>query len=515
VPGNNSSTSHTTVSRDADLQVEKTAPATATAGNNITYSLKVTNNGPSDNAGYTLKDVLAAGTSFVSASSGCANASGTVTCTSSGLTAGSNETWTITAHISSGYADGGDLANTASIDTSATADSVPGNNSSTSHTTVNRSADVADLKTAASFVIAGNDITYSIHVSNNGPSDAENVLLSDTLDTHLNNPVYCVGSGCTPLLAWTGSYSIGTLAAGGSVDLTIKATVDPSTPQGYDLANTATVSSTTTDPTPGNNSSTTDTSVQTDADLQVEKTAPATATAGNNITYSLKVTNNGPSDNAGYTLKDVLAAGTSFVSASSGCANASGTVTCTSSGLTAGSNETWTITAHISSGYADGGDLATRPRSTPRRPPTRCPATTAPPRHTTVSRDADLQVEKTAPATATAGNNITYSLKVTNNGPSDNAGYTLKDVLAAGTSFVSASSGCANASGTVTCTSSGLTAGSNETWTITAHISSGYADGGDLANTASIDTSATADSVPATTAPPRTRPSTARPTSPT
>jgi hypothetical protein len=63
-------------------------------------------------------------------------------------------------------------------------------------------------------------------------------------------------------------------------------------------------------------------------------------------------------------------------------------------------------------------------------------------------------------------------------------------VLAAGTSFVSASSGCANASGTVTCTSSGLTAGSNETWTITAHISSGYADGGDLANTASIDTSA-------------------------
>jgi uncharacterized repeat protein (TIGR01451 family) len=152
--------------------VEKTAPATATAGNNITYSLKVTNNGPSDNAGYTLKDVLAAGTSFVSASSGCANASGTVTCTSSGLTAGSNETWTITAHISSGYADGGDLGNTASIDTSATADSVPGNTQL--HLATRPSAVTPTCrweKTAPATATAGNNITYSLKVTNNGPSD--------------------------------------------------------------------------------------------------------------------------------------------------------------------------------------------------------------------------------------------------------------------------------------------------------------------------------------------------------
>jgi len=140
--------------------------------------------------------------------------------------------------------------------------------------------------------------------------------------------------------------------------VTIEATVDSSTPEGYDLANTATVSSPTSDPHPGNNSSSTDTTVNRDADLKVSKSAPATATAGNDITYSVNVKNQGPSDNAGYTLKDVLAAGTTYVSSSAGCANASGTVTCTSTGLSNGSDETWTITAHISSGYTDGGDLA-------------------------------------------------------------------------------------------------------------------------------------------------------------
>ncbi len=53
----NSSTSHTTVNRSADLEVAKSAPLTAIAGDpaNLTYSITVTNHGPSDNAGFTLR----------------------------------------------------------------------------------------------------------------------------------------------------------------------------------------------------------------------------------------------------------------------------------------------------------------------------------------------------------------------------------------------------------------------------------------------------------------------------
>jgi uncharacterized repeat protein (TIGR01451 family) len=70
-----------------------------------------------------------------------------------------------------------------------------------------------------------------------------------------------------------------------------------------------------------------------------------------NLTYTVTVTNNGPSDTAGFTVTDILPTGTSFVSATSpDCTNASGTVTCTSSaGLTNGTSVAWTITVAIAS----------------------------------------------------------------------------------------------------------------------------------------------------------------------
>ena len=51
------------------------------AGTNLTYTITVSNLGPSDSAGFTVTDTVPAGTTFVSASAGCANSAGTVTCT--------------------------------------------------------------------------------------------------------------------------------------------------------------------------------------------------------------------------------------------------------------------------------------------------------------------------------------------------------------------------------------------------------------------------------------------------
>src|SRR5439155_1754869 len=139
----------------------------ATAGMNETWTIKVKNLGPSDNAGYTVKDVLASGTTYVSSTGGCANASGTVTCTSSGLANGVTDTFTITVHISSGYTDVADLANTASIHTNATSDPAAGNDSSTSHTQVNRSADLVFTYTALfRSATAGMNETWTIKVKN-------------------------------------------------------------------------------------------------------------------------------------------------------------------------------------------------------------------------------------------------------------------------------------------------------------------------------------------------------------
>jgi uncharacterized repeat protein (TIGR01451 family) len=86
------------------------------------------------------------------------------------------------------------------------------------------------------------------------------------------------------------------------------------------IGNSATVTSTTGDPNPGDNSATTSAAVVQKADLSVTKTGPASATAGNTVTYDITVANNGPSDAINVSLSDPTPSGLTFSSATGGCA---------------------------------------------------------------------------------------------------------------------------------------------------------------------------------------------------
>ena len=100
--------------------------------------------------------------------------------------------------------------------------------------------------------------------------------------------------------------NLGTIPAGQSATVTIVVNI-PSSATGA-VSNTASVTSPD-DEVAGNNSDTEMSTIGVMADLQIEKT-PATnpVTAGTQVIYTLKVTNNGPGDATGVTVTDTFPA---------------------------------------------------------------------------------------------------------------------------------------------------------------------------------------------------------------
>src|SRR5205807_725626 len=126
------------------------------------------------------------------------------------------------------------------------------------------------------------------------------------------------------------------------------------------LSNTATVTTTTTDPNPANNSSTANTNVTTSADIAVTKTAAASVVAGTNLTYTITIINNGPSDAQTVALNDPLPAGETFVSQiqTSGPAftlsNAGNTISDTIATLASASSATFSVTVIVNANVPNG-----------------------------------------------------------------------------------------------------------------------------------------------------------------
>src|SRR5260370_26556987 len=190
--------------------------------------------------------------------------------------------------------------------TSSTTDLVPANNSGSASVTVTAIADVKVLKALSGALIAGQNATYTITVGNNGPSDAANVQVSDTTPPGLTF-VSNSGACSTPFPC-----SLGTLTAGSSVTITTTYSV-PASASGS-VSNTASATTSTTDSNAVNNSSMATNAIVTKADVMITKTLSGALVAGQNATYSVVVTNNGPSDAQLVSVSDPTPASLTFVS---------------------------------------------------------------------------------------------------------------------------------------------------------------------------------------------------------
>ena len=277
----------------ADLSLALTpAPVPVTAGTDLTYTLKVHTAGPSDALGVSVSDPLPAGTSFVSATGGGTLSNGTVTWNLGTIAAGSADTTlTLVVHVNAAQTAG--LSNTATV-SSTTTDPVPANNTATAPTAVTTSADLSITNSdSPDPVTAGTDLTYTLTVHTAGPSDALGVSVSDPLPAGTS---FVSATGGGTFSNGTVTWNLGTIAAG-SADTTLTLVVHVNAAQTAGLSNTATVSSTTTDPVSGNNTATAPTAVTTSADLSITNSdSPDPVTAGTDLTYTLTVHTAGPSD---------------------------------------------------------------------------------------------------------------------------------------------------------------------------------------------------------------------------
>ncbi|MFY2762447.1 DUF11 domain-containing protein, partial [Arenimonas sp. MALMAid1274] len=460
-PGNNSDTETPTPVAQADLSITKAVDdPIPDVGEDVTFTLTVSNAGPSDAAGVSVNDLLPAGYSFVSSSTsaGTYNA-GTGVWTIGNLADGATVTLNIVATVNAT----GPYDNTALV-TATTADPTPGNNSDTETPTPVAQADVSITKAVDDPIPdVGENVTFTLTVSNAGPSDATGVSVNDLLPAGYSFVSSSASVGTYN--AGTGVWTIGNLADGATVTLSIVATVNATGP--YD--NTASVTATTADPTPGNNSDTETPTPVAQADLSITKTVDdATPNVGENVTFTLTVSNAGPSAAAGVSVNDLLPAGYTFVSsaASTGTYN-SGTGIWAVGSLANGASATLDIVATVNAtGPYDNTASVTATTADP------TPGNNSDTETPTPVAQADLSITKTVDdATPNVGENVTFTLTVSNAGPSDAAGVSVNDLLPAGYSFVSsaASTGTYN-SGTGVWAIGSLANGASATLDIVATV---------------------------------------------
>lgn len=184
----------------------------------------------------------------------------------------------------------------------------------------------------------------------------------------------------------------------------------------------------------------------------LDKTAPATALAGNNITYTVTLTNGNVALTT-VTVSDPLPANTRFVSAvapsgwsiSAPAVGANGTVNFSKATVAISETAAFTIVARVCSEVACDTQIPNQASLSVVNPPLNI---NSPTRVTTVQAQSDISISgSVSPSPALAGSDVTYTLNVTNSGPSNSVNTTATIALPPGFTAISASSSLGSCGG--------------------------------------------------------------------
>ncbi len=236
----------------ADLSITKTADVeTASPGDTVTYTITVTSSGVA--GGVMVTDSLPGSVTLVSATPSQGSCTGTtdIVCELGSLADGGTATIIVVVTID----ELGEVSNTALVFGQVT-DADSSDNSSTVIVEIvensDAAADLSVIKTVeidgeASIAVGGDTATYTVTVTNNGPATATGVTLIDSPSGDFEDLSVSAPSGATCSGEDTITCSLGTLADGDSITVTMTLKLTD------DVKNEAEVSSEVDDPDPTNN----------------------------------------------------------------------------------------------------------------------------------------------------------------------------------------------------------------------------------------------------------------------
>lgn len=196
-----------------------------------------------------------------------------------------------------------------------------GNDSASTTVTIERRSNlvVTKVDSVDPVIAGGTDYFYTIRIENQGPSDADNVVATDTVPTDmvLWQTTHLTGIACAEHTLAIPTCSLGTMTAGSHSEFTADAYTAAHVLHGTTLTNSVSAVSDSTEVDADSATGTEDTLVNRESDISIVKSAAPDpeVVAGTVLTYTLTATNNGPSNAFDMTIGDVLPVGTTFATA--------------------------------------------------------------------------------------------------------------------------------------------------------------------------------------------------------
>jgi uncharacterized repeat protein (TIGR01451 family) len=475
-------------------------PAEAVPGETLIWTVTVTNTGRTDAAGTQIHDPVPPGIDSASVSWTCSASGGAECPSASGSGAvdeaaavfppGAQLVYTITATVPDEPPPF--IENTAAAMPPGTSRCMPGNTLPPCHASTHTpsAANVSLAKTVVDesgngVAEPGETLTYTIVLSNSGGSAAVDYGVSDPLDV---NTTFVSASDGGLLNGDTVTWSGLTVPAGGTLALTVAVTVDDPIPSGVmQIANLAypageTPPDCTVAPRPAGC-----TAIPTAGAVEIAKSVvdgdgDGIAQAGETLTYTITLTNGGGSEVTGYELLDPLDPNTTFVSASDGGLLSGSTVIWSDLGIASGDTRMLTVVVTVNDPIPPGvlqiGNLVYQEGSVPPD----CTVTPMPASCTSIPTAGVVAIAKSVADAngdgfAEAGEQLIYTIELTNSGGSDVNDYGVIDPLDANVSFVSATGGGTHSGGTVTWSGLTVPAGGSLTLNVVLMVNSPIPEG--------------------------------------